>query len=968
MSLKKDVFNTLYMDNSSYSCSNPEQLQQAFIQIQDIFSEYKFGLQQFYSNLPELQEKIDAAQNETTPTEVKLLGMVWNRDLDSLKPNKIDLDPTADTKRKILQTLNSVYDVYNIYAPMLLRAKIFMQSLQSDPNITWDKTLSDDHLRDWGNICAQANSTPQNEIPRCVGRRESEYSLIGFTDASAQAYGVVIYIRDESTKKVTFLTAKNRLLNETLRKKFIPSLELQGIDFGVETIQSMRDSLCGPITVKPITINQLHIFTDSMVCLHWLQKFAVTFDKLQKLSVFSMNRLRNIDENCRKFPVKFHHIKGNVNPADYVTKPFSHKRLSPIYYTGPEFISNDFSEYDSDLTVTIPNPNTVAVDEVPSNEVIPEFPSENVNETRETVSSNLIQCTESESTGSKKEHLVPLDRYSKFSKLVSVHHYVLRFINNLKRKLNKVHPDKYSVRSDETLYSCAINQIIVQEQRVKFPELLHYFHSKTKHLKKIPELMTQLNLFMDENGIICVKSKFNDRNMNPILLPKYSDLSKLIILENHERVGHSGIYSVLRVLRQQFWVPQAFSVVKKLLKQCVVCRRLNAKPIKLNQNSYRNFRASPVNKPFSTVFIDYIGPYEVKMNGEKTKVWLLILSCLWSRAVNIKICRTADVNDFLRAIQLHIFDYGIFQFCTSDLGSQIRAGFNIIKTFISDFETKKFFESHGITDVSFHHYPKGNSSLGSVVESGVKLVKSVIVKSIRKIVLDYFYFEMIVNQTIHLVNKRPIAFKDGLRALKADETPVPITPEMLTRGYDTCSINIIPYLQGTAQDEDPEYGADVVNDRYSRLSKVRNNLVETYQSEFLATLMRQATDKKHRYSPQKHDLLRIGDIVMLVDKHTKQYNYDLGRVKSIEVNNIGEVTAAHVVKGKSRECVWRHTSSLILLLPIQDIPEEEVSSDTNGESAAEEVSEKESLEQARRSLPVRKAATVCKDRLAAMQY
>ena len=129
------------------------------------------------------------------------------------------------------------------------------------------------------------------------------------------------------------------------------------------------------------------------------------------------------------------------------------------------------------------------------------------------------------------------------------------------------------------------------------------------------------------------------------------------------------------------------------------------------------------------------------------------------------------MNDFLRAVQLHIFEYGVFNFCLPDQGSQIKSVTNLISTFLDDYETRAFFESRGIGKVEFHQYPKGNSSLGSVVESCVKLVKTMIVKSMRKIVLDFFDFEMIVNQTVHLVNKRPLTFKEGLRSLKLDETP-----------------------------------------------------------------------------------------------------------------------------------------------------------------------------------------------------
>ena len=176
---------------------------------------------------------------------------------------------------------------------------------------------------------------------------------------------------------------------------------------------------------------------------------------------------------------------------------------------------------------------------------------------------------------------------------------------------------------------------------------------------------------------------------------------------------------------------------------------------------------------------------------------------------------------------------------------------------------------------------------------------------------------MIVNQTVHLVNKRPLTFKEGLRSLKLDEIPELITPEMLIRGFDTCSINIIPMLQGSA-DDDPDYGQDGISESYKKLSQVRSNLMDEYRSEFLSTMLKQATDKKGRYNPKHHQALKAGDVVMLVEKHYMQYCYDLGREKSVEINSLGEVTAAYVFTGKTRETVYRNATSLIMLLPTEE--------------------------------------------------
>lgn len=60
--------------------------------------------------------------------------------------------------------------------------------------------------------------------------------------------------------------------------------------------------------------------------------------------------------------------------------------------------------------------------------------------------------------------------------------------------------------------------------------------------------------------------------------------------------------------------------------------------------------------------------------------------------------------------------------------------------------------------------------------------------------------------------------------------------------------------------------------------------------------------------------MEVGDIVLLVDKFTKAINYPMGIVTQVELNSLKEVTAAMVKKGNG-EVVYRHVTSLILLLP-----------------------------------------------------
>ena len=903
--MKKEIWNCIYMDNASYSYNSEKGLRDAYVPIKQIFEPRKMYLQQFYTNSMDLQSEIDAENSIETPIEVKFFGMIWNRESDYISPRPIHLDNTANTKRKVLSSLNSIYDIFNLYAPMLLRARLFLQKLLIGPTNNWDEEFSPEIQSDWSSICKQVNGIPSIGIPRFVGDRDASYSIIGMSDSSKDAYGVVLYLKNLNTNQVSYLTAKNRLVNTNAAKKTIPSLEFLALAFGVQCIYEVYQELSGNSVVIPIKIEACHLFVDSMICIHWLIKYSILFEKLQSLSVFVKNKLRYVNEVCAKIPITFRHIAGVQNTSDYLTRPTTYRVLSKsCYYTGPDLLKSNFEDSVGDMVVKLPNPLCSTGDEVHQNCDALQVSVDQIPPPGELDARDHCQA------------LVKIENYSSLKFVEGVVSRVFLYIAQLKRKIDmKKSATPTPKVSLLTCYRKARYYLISSEQKVVYRDIFSYLESDSKHLKEIPTLMNKYNVYRDSQGVLRVQSKLErNETSNLILLPKNSHLTSLLIRFIHVSLGHGGLFSVIRELRKNFWVERCMSSVKLSLKSCIECRRIHERPVRINQNSYRKFRSDPPRRCFQSISVDHIGPFTVKLNNERTKIWILIVTCLFSRAINLKICRDLTAKEFLRAIQLHCHEFAMFEECLSDQGSSIQAGAHTIKALLTDFETQEFLGANGIREICFNHYAKGNSSLGSVVESLVKQTKFLIQKSIKSNVLDYFDFEFLISSAVSLINKRPVGFKQKLCSLSPDEVPTSITPEMLLRGFDCPTVNLIPNLQSTDDDYSPDSESSI-NSEYEKLCKVRNNLIDVYHGEFLVNLIQQAVDKPDRYKPVHHKHIGIGDIVLLVDKHLKQYKYPMGRVISVETNSLGETTSARVRKGISQEVVYRHVTSLILLIP-----------------------------------------------------
>ena len=698
--IKRLLYQLLYMDDGAYTCSSSEKLIEVYKILPSIFEKFKFPLQQFVTNDSSLQKVIDRERSDETPSEVKLLGLQWARESDKISTLPLKLDVNANTKRGVLKTIASNFDIFNFNGPILNRARIFLHNLQLNSKLGWDKVLGEELIREFKCIGNQTNSSLPVKFDRCIGERDSEYVLECYVDASTVIYGVVVYARDVRSGKRSFLLAKNRLVNNSLKSKSVPSLELQALILGCETLIAVYDELTGPFCLSKINISDLQLFSDSLVALNWVYASVHKLDKQNKKTVFVNNRIERIQKMCEQVLITLNFIEGINNPADFITRPISGKVLSRTNYcSGPD--ESQFEE-------------TKVQDEVLK------FRVPNLLEQEFDVSGSLAVVD------TVADHLIPMDKFSSLNKLIRIHAKVLMAVNKWKELLkNKVSRTScLDIKpASFNFIEAAWKQIVIQEQNLKFPDV-EFFRRKQYAQKDIPNLVSQLNIYPDKKNILRVHGKFDRPNSSnvffPILLPKDSKLTSLIVRDAHIKSGHVGYYGVLNLLRKSYYIPHIFSVVKKSVKPCITCKRYNQRPVQLNQSPYRSFRLEPSDTPFGYLYLDYCGPFTCKVSDTSKKAWILCFSYMFTRAINLQICYDMSVSEYLRSFMIHVFEFGLPQLVISDLGSQIVAAANKISDFLNDPKTDEYFRENGINKIKFETCFKGCSSMGSLVEIAVK--------------------------------------------------------------------------------------------------------------------------------------------------------------------------------------------------------------------------------------------------------
>ena len=98
-----------------------------------------------------------------------------------------------------------------------------------------------------------------------------------------------------------------------------------------------------------------------------------------------------------------------------------------------------------------------------------------------------------------------------------------------------------------------------------------------KAIKNIPTLVSQLNVYKDKNGLLRVKAKFKTWNGKiefPILLSKHSEVERWFVIDMHHSLSHGSIHRVIAEFRKLYWVPLSSNLIKKMLKDCILCRKI----------------------------------------------------------------------------------------------------------------------------------------------------------------------------------------------------------------------------------------------------------------------------------------------------------------------------------------------------------------------------------------------------------
>ena len=315
----------------------------------------------------------------------------------------------------------------------------------------------------------------------------------------------------------------------------IPRLELIAATLSVKVSLLLRREL-------EIPINKEYFWTDSKVVLGYISSNS------KKFKIFVANRIQFIREN--EDPKQWFYVPTKENPADDSSRGLKdvHSEKTKRWFEGPGFLWKSESEWPIQVSADVDG---------------------NDPEVKATLIVNLAAI--------EFDLLSRLE--AKFSSWLKLRKAVALILQLKQILLMQVRLKQYTTTKapvNMEMLQEASNAIIKLVQNKHFKDEVQKIRQKEGSLGKESQLST-LNPFMDKHGIIRVggrlrRSGLSDECKHPIILPKKSKVTDLIVQWCHYNTAHSRRGITLNEIRcRGFWIICRSSVVKSVIFKACVC-------------------------------------------------------------------------------------------------------------------------------------------------------------------------------------------------------------------------------------------------------------------------------------------------------------------------------------------------------------------------------------------------------------
>jgi len=479
--------------------------------------------------------------------------------------------------------------------------------------------------------------------------------------------------------------------------------------------------------------------------------------------------------------------------------------------------------------------------------------------------------------------LLPVDKYSNLNKLLRVTAIVYRFIDRLRRK----------VKSRLDYYNNAKKYWIKCEQEKHFQKEIQFLRSPG--VKNPPPLVNNLNLFLDESGLLRSKGRLEHTDnldygaKNPIMLPRNSFFTTLMIEDVHFRCKHLGIGTTLTKLRLMgYWVTKGRMTVKSVLAKCYTCKKLNAYAFRYPvTNDYIKNKVNFVSV-YQHTGVDCTGHTFVKFGGKMQKMYVLLFTCINVRAIHLELLPDLTCQSFLLAFIRFCNRYRTPEVVYSDNANYFLQAMGIIAESSSDNMFSDYLIKNNIRHLRIPLY---SAWVGAAWERLIKTLKLSLSKTLGRKHVPYFELLTLLSDIQDAINSRPLTY------VESDPNFKVITPNDFLKFDSKNTLVLDNVAGGELEVADSKQLVQSLENRASQLERLK----EEWLTEYMLSLREAARD---RYQDGWKNKIEEGEIVLISHPSKPRTYWQLGKVTELLPGLDGVVRTVKVLRPDRKEGVY----------------------------------------------------------------
>ena len=285
-------------------------------------------------------------------------------------------------------------------------------------------------------------------------------------------------------------------------------------------------------------------------------------------------------------------------------------------------------------------------------------------------------------------------------------------------------------------------------------------------------------------------------------------------------------------------------------------------------------RVTPNKPPFSSVSIDYFGPFEVKQGRSRVKRYGCVFTCLAMRAVHIEVAHTFNTDSMINVLRRFISVRGYPGRIRSDCGTNFMSAEKELKVFITnELNQEKIHKFCSQRRIEWIFNPPGVSHMGGGWERITRSVRKILNHLLQKQVVSDEFLTTVMSEAANILNSRPLTtVSDDPR----DEHP--LTPNHLLH-LRPCP-NLPPGIFGKE---------DMYCKREWRQAQyMSDQFWRRWTREYLPML------QESRKWERPKENLQVGDVVLLVDENYPRRQWPLARIVEVIPSKDGWVRTVRV--------------------------------------------------------------------------